>query len=85
MFSDFRSSSLVVEPRFGLQNIWADRFVRESFVDFVLHRCFMMRSKEIFSKENQERDGVKKKEKGRKEKKKYFFNSTDIILRENIV
>ncbi|KAL0000327.1 hypothetical protein SO802_014108 [Lithocarpus litseifolius] len=30
MFPDFRFSSLVVEPRFGVQNIWANRFVMES-------------------------------------------------------
>ena len=74
MFLDFCSFSLVVEPQFGVQNIWADRFVRKSSVDFMLHRCFLMRSKErvFFSKEKQERDGVKKKEKGRKEKKVFF-------------
>ena len=46
MFLDFRSFSQVVEPRFEVQKIWG--FLRESCVDFVLPRCFLMRRKERF-------------------------------------
>ena len=63
----------------GFKKMWADRFVRESWVNFVLPRCFLMRSRvRVFSEREprereREREREMKKEKRRKEKKKNFL------------
>ena len=50
----------------GFKNMWADRFVRESWVNFVLPRCFLMRSRvRVFSEREpreREREGERETE-----------------------
>ena len=54
----------------------------ENSIDFVLHHCFLMRSKErVFSEEKQERERVQKKEKWRKEKKLVSIEQADYFNR----
>ena len=78
MFLDFRSFSQVVEPRFEVQKIWG--FLRESCVDFVLPRCFLMRRKErFFFFFFGEREKVQEKEKRRKEKILFFIQLIILI------
>ena len=77
MFLDFRSFSQVVEPRFEVQKIWG--FLRESCVDFVLPRCFLMRRKERFFFFFGEREKVQEKEKRRKEKILFFIQLIILI------
>ena len=78
MFLDFRSFSQVVEPWFEVQKIWG--FLRESCVDFVLPRCFLMRRKErFFFFFFGEREKVQEKEKWRKEKILFFIQLIILI------
>ena len=53
----------------GFKKMWADRFVRESWVNFVLPRCFLMRSRlRVFS----ERE-PRARERERRRTEKFFL------------
>ena len=54
--------------------MWADRFVRESWVNFVLPRCFLMRSRVRVFSEREPREREREREKRRKEKKSNFYS-----------
>ena len=55
--------------------MWADRFVRESWVNFVLPRCFLMRSRVRVFSEREPREREREREKRRKEKKSNFYSN----------
>ena len=63
----------------GWATIWGSKYLGRSFCEKELRRFYASplfsdekQRESFFSKEKQERDGVKKKEKGRKEKKVFF-------------